>query len=371
MSPSRSSLPLILLILSHSAAAQQQNDLDAGVDYGKSLIGGVQDQSQTTDVNTIPGYGGTNLPETGYYNSQNLTGMQTDAMNSLTSGAANDAAQTVYGQALQPKLQFGANDPILQNADATAQGALADPGVITVQSGSCTTQDVTQTETRLETCTAWIEPSNQTCNKTLNVDVTWDEQSSCPIGTTFSQVSRLHNASGTNDYVYARAFCNPGAPDGTAPLQFKASDGDPGDCTDWVSADLSTNQTTVTYTGALLRPQFYSSNTCINVPVFYEGSCDANNQCTYTLTYRELGDWTQWGDMDPQCSGTAMDLAAEGYTGPGSTYHNIFPDPMNGLYCVRRQTTVSISFERPNITKTPVVTDSWDNGCAFLESQTQ
>lgn len=354
----------------YNAQADQQTSTDAGVDFAKSLLGDVQNLSTSTNVNTVPSYGGTNLPETQYYNNQDLNGMQTDAVVDLQSGAASEVSQYAYQKSMQPKLQFAPNDPILQNAGTISTGAVTTPDVLTVQTGNCGVADVSTTETRTETCTAWLQPSTQTCNKTLNVDVTWESVSSCPISTTFSQNQTLHNAQGTNDYVYARAYCNPGSGDGFVDLQVDASDGDPNDCTDWTGITVSTNQPTPVYSGALLKPAFDSSG-CETVPTFIQGGCDANNQCNYTVTYHELRNWSAQGDGDPDvCYGTAMDLAALGYPGPGSTFHYFLGnDPQEGYYCVARSSSVNLTFEKPHITQTPTVTDTWNDGCGFLEAQ--
>ncbi len=357
-----------------NACADQQTAVDSAVNFAKTLTGGVQTLSTTTDATTVPGYGGdTNLPQTNYYKNNDLNGLQTDAMVGINSGTANDASQYAYQKSLQPKLQFGANDPILSNSNTISTNATLNPDVLTVQTGSCAVANVNTAIKQLETCTSWLQPTQQTCNKTLNVDVKWDSISSCPIATTFSQVQALHNASGKSDYVYARAYCNPGAGTSLVSLQLKASDGDPQDCTDWVGIDVSTNQTTQIYSGALLRPQFYSQNTCINVPAFIQGGCDANNQCNYTVTYHELMDWVELDQGgQPVCNGTEMDLAAQGYPGPGSVYsYWLSSDPKNGLYCVRQSSSVNITFERPHITKQPTITDTWNDGCGLLEAQVQ
>jgi len=359
-------------------AQTPQQQVDAGVQFGLDNISGVKDLSKNTDAAQVPGYAGTDLNQSRFYRSQDLTGMQSEAQIQLNSGSANDASRFVYDQANLPKLPITPTDPLMQDADAIAADALANPGMVTVQTGSCDTATVSQPQTRLETCTAWIQPTTQTCNKTLNVDVTWTEQSSCRLGVGFNERRTLHNRQGADDYVYARAYCNPGSGEGFVDLQVNATDGDPRDCTSWTDITVSTQQTTPVYSGALLRPRF--RRTCELVPVVVEGSCDTStpSQCSYTLTYYELQPWHYddnfgrdvCGSSD---SGIKVDLASMGYSGPGSVYNNSLNggDPLNGLYCAFIVSKVTLNFEKPNITRTPTVTESWNNGCAFLESQVQ
>jgi hypothetical protein len=349
-------------------AQAQQAEVDAGVDYAKGLVDSVKNITSATSVNTIPGYGGTNIPETSYYSNQDLGNMQTDAVIGVTTGIANEASQYAYDQATQPKLQFAPTDPIFVNSTSISTGAMANPDVLTVPTGSCAVADVTGTETRTETCTAWMTPITQTCNNTLNVDVTWEDISSCPIATSFSQVQTVINYRDRDDYVYARAYCSPTGDDTTVRVQIDASDGDPGDCTGWTDVTVSTDQASTIFTGKILRPRF--SSFCTYVPVFISGACVDNN-CDYTLSYYQLNTW-RWSDGDQECTGTSVDLASMGLD--GSLFANSYTQFRwngTGNFCVYKSASLNLTFEQPHITRTPTVTETWNDGCGHLEAQVQ
>ncbi len=355
--------PVILLLIfvsisfnSSTVLADQQTDKDAGESHARSLIDGVRNLSQTSDVNQIPGYGGTNLPEAEYYNNQDVGGLQTDAVVGVTTGTVSDAALFGYNESTKPKLQFNPTDPIILNSTSIADDAVLNPDVLTVPTGDCAISNVTSQDKRIEHCTAWYTPSHHVCNQTLDVQVRWNDNSNCAVGQGYSTVQQLHNTAGRDDYVYGRAYCNHGLPDGQVAMQAYASDGD-NDCTGWTSFNASTSQPQ-TYTGLTLRPRFRDS--CTDVPVFAAGSCGSVN-CNYTLTYYELGAWEGRAD-DRTCSGPVVNLTALGFTGGSIS---------NGLTCTRRFTSLDLAFVKPEITREPIVTESWVEGCQHLEAQVQ
>ncbi len=356
-------LLLLLSSLCFTVFADQQTTKDDGVTQGKALLDGVRNLATTTDPADTPGYQDpTTMPEYQYYDSQNVSAMQTDATVDLSTGAANDAASFAWEQSTVPKLQFNpTTDPILTNAETIGIDAINDPDQITTTTGDCAIAQVSNTEPRVEHCTAWMIPTKHTCDKTVNVNVTWDENSNCLFGTGFNQVSTLHNSRGRDDYVYARAFCNTNLPSDQVSMQVDASDGDPRDCTGWTAVNTSTNVPNTTYTGVTLRPRF--TDYCTTLPVFHSGSCDASGQCDYVFSFHELTLWKWVGKESAYvCAGTSIDLTAMGYPPRTST-----GPPNNSNYCVTRSSTVNISFEKPNITRTPVVTETLDNQCANLE----
>jgi len=354
----------------YTSSHADQAGVDDGVSYAKNLLDNVQVISGNIDVNTIPGYGGINLPQADYFNDQDLPGMQTDAIVDINAGVANEASLYAYEKSQQPKLQFGPNNSVLLNSGTISTDALLNPDVLTVKTGNCNVTDVAGTETRIETCTAWMSSTTHVCNNTLNVDVTWEDISSCPLGIGFSQVQKLHNARNRDDFVYARAFCNPGSGDDQVDLQVNASDGDPNDCTGWTDITVSTHQISKIYTGATLKPRFTSS--CKYVPTFIEGGCTVND-CNYTITYHEMGSWTVSDHNDPECNGAATNLAALGYTGSVGLNDSLQAIGKSdfGLYCVYKSSSISLLFEKPSITRTPTVTETWNDGCGFYEAQVQ
>jgi hypothetical protein len=352
----------------YTSSHADQAGIDDGVSYAKDLLGNVQAIGGNIDVTATPGYGGINMQQTDYYNNQDLNGLQTDAIVDINAGAANEASLYAYEKSQQPKLQFGPNDPVLLNSGTISTDAMLNPDVLTVKTGDCNVIDVADTETRIETCTAWMSPTTHVCNRTLNVDVTWEDISSCPLGIGFSQVQKLHNARNRDDFVYARVFCNPGSGDNQVDLQLDASDDDANDCTGWTDITVSTSQNTETYSGALLRPKFRTS-ACRQVPTFIQGACTGTD-CNYTITYRELSTWFS-SDGDTTCSGTPMDLESLGFTGAVGYQNGNLYDSFRGYYCVYKSSSINLSFEKPNITRTPTVTKTWNDGCGFYEAQVQ
>jgi hypothetical protein len=358
----------------YASSHADQAGVDDGVSYAKDLLGNVQAIGGNIDVNATPGYGGINMQQADYYNNQDLNGLQTDAIVDINAGAANEASLYAYEKAQQPKLQFGPNDPILLNSGTISTDAMLNPDVLTVKTGDCNVVDVAGTETRIETCTAWMSPTTHVCNRTLNVDVTWEDISSCPIGIGFSQVQELHNTRNRDDFVYARAYCNPGVEDNSVILQLFASDGGSTDCTGWTDITVSTSQNNVTYSGALLRPKFRTT-ACRYVPTFIQGAC-VSTDCNYTITYRELNPWADI-DGDDFCEGNPVDLIRLGMPEAAvpqiyrHVWQNNSSDPNNGKYCVYKTSSVNVIFEKPSITRTPTVTETWNDGCGFYEAQVQ
>jgi len=359
----------VLILTPNLVRADQQSSKDEGADYAKSLMDGVKNISKTTDANTIPGFSGTDLPQTEYYKNQDLGGLESDSVVNVTTGSANEAAQFAYDQALKPKLIFPDDDPILVNADTIGGEAVLNPELLTIQSGNCTSTDGNYTSPELEHCTAWFTPTNHTCNNTLSVDVTWDEETNCSVGIGFSERKKRINKSGKDDYVYARAFCNPGIPDDEVSIQVDASDGDPKDCTGWETVTLSTDENNLRYTGKVLRPRF--SDFCTHVPVFAKGVC-TNGDCQYTATFYQLVKFQKQaidkGEFEFKCMYPQIPLDLFGFNkkdlGKGTWR-------VNGLYCAYKSASVTIDFKKPETVKTPIVEDTWSNGCAGYEDQVE
>jgi len=367
-------LPAVLIIAfdvilaTNLVHADQQTSKDDGVSHAKSLIDSVKALSKNADVDTIPGYSGTDLPQIEYYENQDLGGLESDAVVEVTTGSANEAAQFAYDQATKPKLIFPDTDPILVNAATIGGDAVLNPDLLTIKSGNCASTSGTYTSPELEYCTAWYSPTNHTCNNTLNVDVQWDEESNCPIGIGFSERRALINSRGRDDYVYARAFCNPGLPDDKVSIQVDASDGDSGDCTGWTNVIMSTNEPTLRYSGKVLRPRF--TDRCTYVPVFIKGSCADNGDCAYTATYHEVRPWNvTFGDGEKSygCFGSKVNLDLYGFNKDMLPANRTWKN--GSLYCSYKSASVSIEFEKPEIIRTPIVTDTWSNGCAGYEAQ--
>jgi len=363
-------------LLWHTASADQAADKDAGVDFGNALIPNVQSLSSTTSSTTVPGYTGTNLPETIYYDTQNLSGLKNDAVIDLGSGATSESGQFAYDQSTIPKMQFNANDPIVTNAGSVGADAVANPEILTVPTGDCAIADVNSAETRIEHCTAWMTPTTHNCNNTLDVNVTWEENSNCPLGTPFNQVQAVHNYARVDDIVYAQAYCNPGAGTDAVAIQLNAHDGSP-QCSGWVDATVPTTLPSETYIG-MPTANFHGSscdwNSRTNVPVTATGGCVDDN-CSYSLVYYELTSWYRnvidRGEYEYICRGTLIDLVSLGFSSDSVTRYLRKPPAYSSTsrYCAYLKTPLTLKFTKPILTRTPIVTETWNDGCGYLEAQ--
>ncbi len=351
-------LGLILLGLVANVQAEPQVDKDAGVDFANSLIGTVQALPGTSDpVSQVPGYGGSmTLPQADYYTNQDLGNLQNDAVTGVLTGSAGEAATWGYELSQQPNIPFTATDPLISGATQTATDALVSPEALTVKTGDCVTSDVITSDTTIEHCTAWYQPVQHTCSNTLDVNVTWETQSSCPIGQTFNEVQGSHTTVYGNLPVGARPYCNPSSGD-TVAMQFYLNGS-------WRNIAVSVNQAAYTYTGIY----GISINGVSRIPVFVQGTCNGND-CTYRIQYVEIFSFT-----GPQrvCNYATHSLVPRGYTDymftPYYSYgYPLYPD---GLHC-GVATTLAFSFEKPHATQIPTVTESWNDGCTHLEAQVQ
>lgn len=339
----------------YSCHADQQTAKDDGVDFAKGLMGSVVDGAKNSSATTVPGYTTTALPETSYYGSQDLGGMQTDAQTLVTTGAGNDAAQFAYEQSTVPKLLFSDTDPLITTAGTIGNNTVLDPSVLTVKTGDCTATNVSSADTNIEHCTAWMIPTTHTCSKTLAVNVTWSDAANCPVGEGFAEVSALGwdwssygTALPTTDWVHARAVCNPGLSADVVQIELMA-EGAYGSCTGWRSFTVSTNQPNsvlafsgsgtatvdlaipeVWFAGSVVYcsdPHLYLNDSAWIYP-FVQGQC-TNGICDYTITF--------YSDYNGVSLGT---------------------HPLH------------LIFDKPAIaTSVPTVTETWSDTCGYLEAQ--
>ncbi len=373
----RRGIALILLGLGVSAFADPQSAKDEGVEYGRNLLGTVQGLPGSANPSMdVPGYGGsTTLPQTQYYTNQDLGALQNDAVTGVLSGSAGDAATLGYELSLQPNIPLSADDPLITGAAQTASDALASPDAFTIKTGSCTVSDQASTETTTEHCTAWLQPTTHTCSRTLNVDVSWTDVSNCPLGQAFNQQQTSFNAL---DTAYARPYCNPGSGSNAVELQVYAA-GAAGACTGWTSFTASTSIPTLQYTGVVLKPHWY--NHCRPLPVFISGGCNGT-QCNYRLEY-----WLIWfynntydensGDAYSCFAGqTKVDLSPYGISRfdpkfDGLLFGGGLFNQQGAYACVQSKGVVNLSFEKPTLNHVSTVTESWSDGCGYLEAQVQ
>jgi hypothetical protein len=118
-----------------------------------------------------------------------------------------------------------------------------------------------------------------------------------------------------------------------------------------------------------------SSKSRTNVPVTATGGCVGGN-CAYSLKYHELKAWVRKFDRESGttryiCNGKLVDLVSRGF--PGNSVSKYLRKPSGysatSSYCVYRTTSLSLSFTKPALIRTPIVTETWNDGCGYLEAQ--
>ena len=343
--------------VSHVCA--DQSTVDQGVDYGNTNSANVQSIPSGASATDVPGYSGTSFPETQYYHSGNTSAMQSEALQSITNGTANDASTFAYDQATNPKLQFQDTDPLLQNSDTISTDAITNPSVLTVPTGQCSVGNTTTDQTRIETCTAWMLPTKHACSEPLNVDVLWVETTNCNSGEGYSETYANYNHQ--SDFVRARSYCDFGAPAGSVAIQVRAH-GYNHNSGVWQTAYVSENA--VNQYVALSRPHWHGA--FAYVPSFATGSCNGLD-CRYQVTFYILSYWhfSSNGRDDPPSWKCAF-----------ARPHTLFGQPglgpeRNGVYCVAGTRTLSLNFQKPERRRDPVVTEAWGTDCDHLEAQVQ
>ncbi len=347
----------LLLITScvswYQCNADQQSSKDDAVNFAKSLTGGVVDGAKNTPAASVPGFTTTSLPETGYYGSQDLGGMQTDAQTLLSTGAGNSAAQFAYDQSTVPKLLFSETDPLITNAGSVGANAVINPDVLTVTTGGCAVTDVSSAETNIEHCTAWMIPTVHTCSRTLDVSVTWSNQTNCTVGSGFNQVTALGwdfssygQSLPSTDWVHARAYCNPGLPADVVEIEVMA-EGAYGSCTGWRRFTVSTNQPT--YVQAL--PGTFIVDTGLAELWFAGGAVS----CSDPLLYLNDSAWVY-----PYVKGECINGNCD--------YTIVFYSDWNGLSLGTHP--LHLTFAKPDQTiPIPSVSEVWNDTCGYLEAQ--
>ncbi len=335
-------------------AHADQAAVDAGVDYAKSLVTGVQSLTSSTSAASVPGYDNTNLPQD-YYSNQDLGGMQTDAV--VNMGSASEAAQYGYDASFQPKLQFGGNDPMLLNSTSISTDTMLSPDVLTVETGNCTTDNAINGDTRVEHCTAWRSPTDHSCNNTLTVSVTYDDALNCTAGEVID-IQSVHLTGYLADYSNLNVF-SPGEnlnvltiqaglvcdPDKALPALAVRSNADASlgitpTYNEWFFGELSSAQST-TYSSISI---FGAPGSSTYIPVIYNSAtCNINN-CSVSIALLSM---------------VYCGAYCGGYGGGGFIP---LPRPLFTPY-----TGLKPGYNA----STPVITDSWSNGCGYLEAQVQ
>ncbi len=325
----RAVLTCLLLVPMVVQAAQPNAgaSFNDGLNFANSTLkGSVENTARTAQPqNVVPQYAGTNVPETGYAGLG--SGLTSTAQGAVATNST--AAWFQSANASRPRFTLNpATDPILTYTDSIATNPNAIVGSITgTYQGCAPQQNPSATSYTTEYCTEWADTVPLTCQRTLDVTVSWTN--SCTAGTYIA--SGIANRGNAADNMEARIICDL-ANTSQITAQIHAYGGR-GDCHGgWITVALDPTPHAQRGPIATLKPDWFGS--CQTVPVYEEGGCNGNN-CTYTFTF-EHGEW-QW-------------------QAAGST--NVWVP----LYF-----TIQLNFTRPH--QVANETDNWTNGCATLRQR--
>ena len=145
----------------------REQALQAGKAFGNAANAGVPAAASGSSLSNVPGYQGTDVPQTRYYDAG--AGVE-DAARQAVSG--NEAGQFVQDSALsRPRFNIDRNDPVVQRGDAIRNDPEAVLGTgLSGQYGACrevtTTTPSTWTE---EYCTEWGMDEQVGCERILRL----------------------------------------------------------------------------------------------------------------------------------------------------------------------------------------------------------
>ena len=150
-------LPLLLalpaVVLAAGSTMTREQALDAGKRFGDESKSDVSGAAAHPEYGQVPGYRGTALPETGYYDLG--VGIEDAARERLPS---NEAGRHVEESArARPQFRIGRQDPIVRRGDAVGADPAAVLGTaLTGEYSACETTTTTAAPARYteERCTA-------------------------------------------------------------------------------------------------------------------------------------------------------------------------------------------------------------------------
>lgn len=171
----------LLFLLPGFATAEDMSISEAmelGKQYGSENQGTAEDLSTNQSADTVPGYQGTDIPETQYGN--NPMGMEDEARLQVNS---NDTGSFVSDSTVnRPQYQFDREtDPLLTRSNAIQDNPESVAGSIEAEYSGCQASAITTPpEYREEICTEWRETEMRTCTETLQL--TCDRPVECDAG---------------------------------------------------------------------------------------------------------------------------------------------------------------------------------------------
>ncbi len=163
------------------ATAQEMSITEAmelGKSYGSENQGNVESLATSQDANTVPGYQGTDVPETEYGN--NPMAMEDEARLQVNQ---NETGSFVSDSTVnRPQFQFDrSSDPLLTRATAIQDDPESVSGSITAEYSGCQSSAITTPpEYTEEVCTEWRESQLYSCTETL--ELTCDRPVECDAG---------------------------------------------------------------------------------------------------------------------------------------------------------------------------------------------
>jgi hypothetical protein len=205
------------------------------------------------------------------------------------------------------------------------------------------------------------------CARTLDVDVTWEDQTNCPVGQGFSQQLAVINTANVDDYIGARAYCNPGAAPQTVELETNGWDaGEITQCGGWNRYAVPTTAPGATHFLGLFETSYFGDRCSVNIVSTAQGGC-GTGQCQYRVDFLQTANWRFEGGDNGRgyyCQGSVLRDPSV----VGLTQTNFEGLPGYGGYpqglCVAHQASVTLAFEQPETTRVATVEETWRDGCA-------
>ena len=161
---------LIGILLSPALQAESMSiseALELGKSYGSDNQSSVENLSTQQDTSTVPGYQGTDIPETQYGN--NPMAMEDEARVQVNQ---NDTGSFVSDSTVnRPQYQFDREtDPLLTRSDAIQDDPQSLTGSIEAEYSGCQSTTVsTPAEYSEQVCTEWRETELHNCTETLQL----------------------------------------------------------------------------------------------------------------------------------------------------------------------------------------------------------
>ncbi len=385
-------ITLLIALLCSTSRTVAETTFAEAFEAGKAFANNtaMPDAGSLPPEDVVPGFANASPQETTYYGDS--AAMEEAAAHAATE---NEGAQTVTdGITMRPQYTIDPEtDPMLQRAATVEASAAAIAGAIEGEYSECQPISLqTPWPSVNESCYENRPSEFATCDERLNISV--EMESSCPAGTWWVE-GTVHNGNPI-DIMYAQAYCEPRG-DGRQRFRVHAHGGN-GACTDWYPFELgmTVDEWMLITT---LRPVWYSAS-CKYLPAYVApGSGCSGDDCRYTFSFgspvyscpsgQHVGSSLEAYDTSGDGVGGGPLPADQCYTvystGEGWCYSGDIgisihePDGFRfacaSLAAPATQTGVNgweipLTFERPHTFHT-ITEETWDDGCAALEAQSQ